>query len=269
MNPEEVRRQIKQIGGAKMEELARSAGLLPSKTREILQRFITIDKDMLRMKQEVEYLSDQKYPILILGESGTGKEIIAEALHGDRAGKFVPVNCTSLPAELLESELFGHRKGTFTGADTDKVGLFEHAINGTIFLDEIGDMPLLMQAKLLRAIQSMSIRRLGENSLRPINCRIVSATWRALPDEHLFRMDLFYRLASYVIKIKPLRERLSDVLEILDEKLDPTGEIIENCVREAWSNHHMDWKGNVRQLENYVLANKIQKEVNKLFNANE
>lgn len=157
-------------------------------------------------------------PVLLCGETGTGKEILANALHGNRSGKFIAVNCTSLPAELIESELFGHKKGAFTGAIEDRVGKIQAAHAGTLFLDEIGDMPEVMQAKLLRVLQDKKIVRLGDNTEVEVKFRLVCATHRDLGKmvrEGKFREDLYYRLAVFKVATIPLRDRPEDIPAIV------------------------------------------------------
>lgn len=200
---------------------------------------------------------------LILGESGTGKELIAKAIHHNsrRHNKpFITINCSTIPEQLLESELFGHRKGAFSGAFYDKKGLFEEVDGGTIFLDEIGEMPLNLQVKLLRVIQEGEFLKVGDNQLRHVDVRIIAATNRDLTkmiEDHLFREDLFFRLNVVPIILPPLRERREDipllVKYFLDEaikryarsKIELSKEIY-NCF------HQYSWPGNVRELKNLI-----------------
>lgn len=219
-------------------EFAIEHGLAPKAALAEVANFITEDSDMQRMKAEVVSLADLDESVIIFGESGTGKETIARALHGDRAGQFVAINCAAMPEALLESELFGHVAGAFTDAKLTKSGLLETARGGTIFLDEIGEMPMKLQAKMLRALQEKKIRKVGGTTDVDISCRVVSATNRPL---HLFesgnmtdaeqsvhvemlksnfRLDLYWRLATYKIHITPLRERRDDIRELLDAKYD-------------------------------------------------
>jgi transcriptional regulator with GAF, ATPase, and Fis domain len=159
--------------------------------------------------------------VLILGETGTGKELVARALHehGQRKHKpFVAVNCASIPADLLESELFGHKKGSFTGAATDRTGAFREANGGTLFLDEIGDMPSAMHAKILRALQERIVTPVGGKPI-PVDARVIAATHRDLPSlvgQGAFREDLYYRLNVVPIKLPPLRERRADVAALAE-----------------------------------------------------
>lgn len=201
--------------------------------------------------------------VLITGESGTGKEVIAKALHqlGNRShGPFITINCSAIPETLLESELFGHAKGSFTGASDKKVGLFEEAEGGTLFLDEIGDMSLALQAKLLRVLQEKKIRRVGENQQRPIHVRVVSATHKNLRNEVIkktFREDLFFRLNVIPIHIPPLRQRKDDILPLAEYFLKKYVALNNSKItafsREASSALlSKSWPGNVRELENTI-----------------
>jgi len=251
LNEELLAKHRRSLIQAGLGELALEAGFLPKKCYEFLASFITEDKKMKEMKQYVAYLSDLSDPVYIHGESGTGKEIIARAIHGDRTGNFIAVNCSAINTELFESELFGHVSGAFTGAAGDRAGLMEAAQNGTLFLDEIGDMSLTLQGKLLRAIQEKSIRRVGDNKFRSVNCRIVAATHCDLFDmvkEKTFREDLFWRIGVYVVKISPLRDRPHDIAEIIDEKF-PSHSLTNEELSSIYS---LPLKGNVRELEYHV-----------------
>ncbi len=197
--------------------------------------------------------------VLLTGETGTGKDVAARSIHAAsprRAGPFVPVDCGAIPENLIESELFGHVRGAFTGAIQSRKGAFEEAHGGTLFLDEIGEMPVAMQAKLLRALESRSIRRVGATALVPVDVRVVAATNRALArcvNEGTFREDLYYRLAVVEVALPPLRERQGDVALLAQrffQKLAPANtRLASGAVRalEARS-----WPGNVRELRNYV-----------------
>lgn len=201
--------------------------------------------------------------VFITGESGTGKEVVAKLIHGTsprKKGPFVAINCSAIPENLLESELFGHAKGSFTGAIEKKLGLFEEAEDGTIFLDEIGDLSLPLQAKLLRVLQERKIKRVGENQARAINCRVISATHRNLMGEvqsGRFREDLFFRLNVIPIHVPPLRERKEDVLPLAEYFLKKFSALNESPAR-SFSKEALQllmerpWKGNVRELENTV-----------------
>jgi len=200
--------------------------------------------------------------VLLLGESGTGKEVIARAIHdcSTRArGPFVAVNCGAIPAELLESELFGHEKGAFTGAVSARKGRFEMAEGGTLFLDEIGDMPFDMQVKLLRVLQERTYERVGGTKAQKANVRIVAATHQNLEskvESGEFRMDLFYRLNVFPIEVPPLRERPEDVpllaQRFIDLQQEQSGDVI-NLSREALEQLcQCEWPGNIRELGNLV-----------------
>ena len=201
--------------------------------------------------------------VMITGESGTGKEMLADAIHAasDRAGgPFVAVNCSAIPNELLESELFGHKKGSFTGATESRQGLFMEANGGTIFLDEIGDMPLSLQSKLLRVLQERKIRPVGDNKSMDIDVRIISATHRDLKkmiDKCTFREDLYYRLCVIPICIPPLRDRREDILILANlflQKYAPKNKLnVKSFSRKAVARlYQLKWCGNVRELENTI-----------------
>jgi DNA-binding NtrC family response regulator len=211
----------------------------------------------------IERVADTDSNILILGESGTGKELVARSLHFNsrrQFAPFIPVNCSSLPENLLESELFGHRKGAFTGAIYDKKGLFEEADGGTIFLDEIGCMPLLLQSRLLRVLQDREVRRVGDNTPLYVNVRVLAATNAPLEQrvkDGTFREDLYYRLNVIPITLPPLRDRREDipliVAHYIRTKINArTGQTfgLTRQVMEALCAY--DWPGNVRELENVL-----------------
>ena len=211
----------------------------------------------------IRRVADSQANILITGESGTGKELVAKAIHFNSRRKdapFIPVNCAAIPEQLLESELFGHVKGAFTDARSDKRGLFEEAQKGTLFLDEISEMPMLPQAKLLRAVQERKIRRVGATQSIPVNVRIIAATNLLLEEEvkaKRFREDLYYRLNVIEIRLPPLRERKEDIpllCNMLLHKMargtdkQPMG-IAESALGLLIDYH---WPGNVRELENVI-----------------
>jgi len=216
-----------------------------------------------RALAQVELAAPAATTVLILGETGTGKEIIARAIHNlspRRERTFVKVNCASIPAGLLESELFGHERGAFTGALTQKIGRFEFADQGTLFLDEVGDLPLELQPKLLRVLQEQEFERLGGNRTIHVDVRVVAATnadLNQLVAEKKFRSDLFYRLNVFPIQIPPLRERPEDVpllvryfVQKFSRRQNKTVEYIPAPVMEAMVNY--SWPGNVRELENLI-----------------
>jgi two-component system response regulator HydG len=203
--------------------------------------------------------------VLIVGESGTGKELVANAVHrgsSRRDGPFIAINCAAVPANLLESELFGHAKGAFTDARADRKGLFAQAEGGTLFLDEVGELPLELQPKLLRALQERKIRPLGSNLEVPFNARLITATNRDLETqvhEKRFREDLFYRINVVKIEVPTLRERSGDVLALAHHFLQSAAKLSEKPVKGlsaavAAKLVGYDWPGNVRELENCVEA---------------
>jgi transcriptional regulator with GAF, ATPase, and Fis domain len=213
---------------------------------------------MRRMYPLVEQCARGNATVLIVGETGTGKELIAEAIHQSsprNAAPFVVVDCSALSHDLAESELFGHERGAFTGADTQRIGAFESADNGTIFLDEIGELPLSLQPLLLRVLESRTIRRVGSNEQRPIDVRVVAASHRdlrALVNDKRFRTDLYYRLNVVRIAVPPLREREGDVELLATEfwktfrpDVVPPAALISHLARQSWP-------GNVRELRNAV-----------------
>ncbi len=212
------------------------------------------------IKRLIDYVAPTEASVLILGESGTGKEVIAQNIHeqSERSHMpFVPVNCGAIPEDLLESELFGHEKGAFTGAVRSRQGRFEMAQGGTLFLDEIGDMPLHMQVKLLRVLQERTFERVGGDQTFQCDVRIIAATHQNLEqlvEDGKFRMDLYYRLAVFPIEVSPLRERIEDlpllVDDFCDRMLDTNGHTIEfsECALAALSDY--SWPGNVRELFN-------------------
>ena len=211
----------------------------------------------------IERVADTDSTILILGESGTGKELVARALHFNsrrQFAPFVPINCSALPENLLESELFGHCKGAFTGAINDKKGLFQEADGGTIFLDEIGTMPPVLQSRLLRVLQEKEVRRVGDNVPVSVNVRVLAATNEPLEQkvkEGGFREDLYYRLNVIPITLPPLRDRKDDVpvltVHFLREKVDPRSGNMFQITRRALEVLGLhDWPGNVRELENAI-----------------
>jgi two-component system response regulator AtoC len=220
-------------------------------------------KAMQSVFQLASKAAQYKTTVLILGESGTGKELIARGIHysGERASKaLVPVNCGGIPENLLESELFGYRKGAFTGADHSKKGLFQEAEGGTIFLDEIGELPLALQVKLLRVLQDNEVRPIGDSKALQIDVRVVAATAKNLEqevDRGAFRQDLYYRLNVLTIKLPPLRERSEDIPLLCQRFIrrfnDDLNKGIKGLTPEAMSQLlKYDWPGNVRELENCI-----------------
>ena len=224
---------------------------------ERMSHLVGKSESMQALRKTVERAILNSGPVLIQGESGVGKDLVAKAI-ACMYDKFVVVNCSAIPETLFESELFGHTRGAFTGAQNERIGLFEDANGGAIFLDEIGDMPLHAQVKLLRVIQNKEIRPIGANKTRHIDVRIIAATNRDLREEIFekrFREDLFYRLNVIPVHISPLRERKEDVEDIAKyfiRQYAPAGEpyTLSPEALEKLRNH--DWPGNIRELENVI-----------------
>jgi DNA-binding NtrC family response regulator len=233
---------------------------------EVSQRgaLIGSSASMQRVRAMIEKVAETDATVLVRGESGTGKELVAREVHERNSvrskGPFVAVNCAALPAELIESELFGHEKGAFTGAAARRQGKFEQADGGTLFLDEIGDMSSNVQAKLLRALEERRIERLGGNESIPVDVRIVSATHRPLEQEIAagnFRADLFYRLRVVTIDIPPLRERREDIPQLAETFTRTAAERYNLPLRQVGQSAlrrlvDYDWPGNVRELKNTI-----------------
>lgn len=240
-----------------------SAAPLILSEKEALQRIVGHDEKILELYRMIEMAADSMANVNISGESGTGKELVANAIHqlSARNNKpFVKVNCSALTETLLESELFGHVKGSFTGAYKDKIGKFESAGGGTVFLDEIGEISPMIQVKLLRVIQEKTIERVGDNKSIKVDMRIVTATNRNLRDivsKGLFREDLFYRLNVFPITTPPLRNRMNDIPLLVEHFISKfnlqTGKNIHGVTENAYR-IIMDycWPGNVRELENCI-----------------
>ncbi len=261
VNPAELsvilNRAARTISRQRDREYSQAAGTTDAELQAIVGNSNPIKKMFLRIKQAAA----TDATVLIQGETGTGKELVARAIHsnGPRKNKrFVPLNCAGLVETLLESELFGHEKGAFTGANTSRVGMFEHANNGTLFLDEIGDMPLSSQVKLLRVLERNEIVRVGSNEPVGIDVRMIAATHRDLHKkiaDDSFRKDLFYRLNVVSIRLPPLRERREDILlltnhflEELSKKYDKSIHGLSAEVRKFL--YRYNWPGNVRELRN-------------------
>ncbi len=204
----------------------------------------------------VEKVGKGRWPVLLLGETGTGKEVVARAIHNvNPAGPFVPIDCSSLVGPLMESELFGHVRGAFTGAMGNKVGLIELANGGTAFLDEIGELPLDLQAKLLRVLQEKEFRPVGSLSSRKSNFRIIAATNRDLArdvERGAFRRDLFYRLNVVCLKLAPLRERKEDIPPLIEHFLARYSSRHQFTPEAMEALMEYEWPGNVRELENCI-----------------
>ena len=226
---------------------------------------------------QVERVAPTDSTVLVLGETGTGKELIARALHNisSRCGRpFVKLNCAAIPFDLLESELFGHERGAFTGAFTQKIGRFEMADKGTLFLDEIGDIPVALQPKLLRVLQEQEFERLGSGHTHRIDVRLVAATHRNLPDmvmQNEFRSDLYYRLNVFPVLLPPLRERRQDILPLVwhfakkfARRMGKRISQIPDETLEALTSY--PWPGNVRELQNLIERAVILSDEDTLIN---
>ena len=247
--------------------------------RELTNKYRALKRQLERIEGESKLVGDSpamqqvcrliskvaptQSTVLILGETGTGKELVARAVHDQSLRvdmPFVAINCGALPESLIESELFGHRKGAFTGADEQRIGLFEVADGGTIFLDEIGELPLAMQSKLLRVLECGEIRRVGDNESFTVDVRVICATHRPLEEmvhERLFREDLMFRINTFEIHLPPLRNRLEDIpalarhlLRRLRFPTPPDGPLISPAALEILQSHV--WPGNVRELANVI-----------------
>ncbi|EMP55883.1 two component Fis family sigma54-specific transcriptional regulator [Marinobacter santoriniensis NKSG1] len=229
---------------------------------QLFRSLVGTSRKVQQVRQLMEQVADKDVSVLITGESGTGKEVVARNLHyhsSRRDRPFVPVNCGAIPAELLESELFGHEKGAFTGAITARVGRFEMAEGGTLFLDEIGDMPLNMQVKILRVLQERTFERVGSNRTQSADVRVIAATHKNLEDmieAGHFREDLYYRLNVFPIEMPSLRERVEDIPLLINELIsrmekEKRGSLRLNSAAIMSLCRH-DWPGNVRELANLV-----------------
>ncbi len=230
---------------------------------EGFEGIIGCSKALSEVLHQIQTVAPTDSTVLIEGETGTGKELIARAIHNTsrrRTCAFVKMNCAAIPRELLESEIFGHEKGAFTGAVTRRIGRFEAADQGTLFLDEIGDMPLELQAKLLRVLQEQEFERVGSTITQRVNVRVVAATNQDLDrlvSEKQFRSDLYYRLNVFPIFIPPLRNRREDIPSLVAhfvsthaQRMNKHIDTIPSEAMEALVNH--DWPGNIRELQNFV-----------------
>lgn len=245
-----------------LERLLHPDANVPVRSAELFRSLAGNSPAIHRTRKLIQQVAGSDATVLVLGESGTGKEVIARNLHyfsSRRHKPFVPVNCGAIPAELLESELFGHEKGAFTGALSSRQGRFELAEGGTLFLDEIGDMPLSMQVKLLRVLQERTFERVGSNRTMHCDVRIVAATHRDLEQEirqNRFREDLFYRLNVFPIEVPALRERLEDIPVLVDDLTARLKAEKKSSVRLTASALRIlqqhQWPGNVRELSNLI-----------------
>jgi len=236
------------------------------------QYFLAASPAMLNIYRQVKLLADSDIPVLILGESGTGKEVIANLIHkhSQRSRhKFLKVNCAALPAELLESELFGHQRGAFTGAIKDRPGKFEQANHGTLLLDEIGEMSAQMQAKILHVLQDGQFTRLGAQESSKVDVRVLAATNVHMESALLnksFREDLYYRLSVFTISIPPLRERREEIPYLIEETIRRSPAEMTSGCESNFSSRLMDaallydWRGNLRELRNFVTRTMIMRD---------
>jgi formate hydrogenlyase transcriptional activator len=231
--------------------------------KKALHGMIGSSRPLTSVMEQIDVVAPTDSTVLIQGETGTGKELVAQAIHSRssrRNGPFVKLNCAAIPAGLIESELFGHERGAFTGALTQRIGRFEMANGGTLFLDEIGDLALDLQVKLLRVLQEQEFERLGSTRSIRVNVRVVAATHRDLVqmvDNKEFRADLFYRLSVFPISLPPLRDRSEDIPALVRhfvakyaERMSKVVEIIPQETMEAMIAY--EWPGNVRQLQNFI-----------------
>ena len=244
------------------QEQQRAAGKKGKRPLELFRSLSGNSRATRRINRMIEQVADTEATVLILGESGTGKEVVARKLHYNssrRSQPFVPINCGAIPPDLLESELFGHEKGAFTGAITARQGRFEMAEGGTLFLDEIGDMSMPMQVKLLRVLQERSFERVGSNKTIQCNVRIIAATHRNLEqliEEDRFREDLYYRLNVFPIDMPPLRERAEDIPVLVNDLISRIETEKRGSVRltpaAVMALTQYRWPGNVRELANLI-----------------
>jgi transcriptional regulator with PAS, ATPase and Fis domain len=243
-----------------------STNVVPTGTKPVsaasassLPGMVFSSRAMADVARNVERIKDSHSTILVTGESGTGKELIARAIHRlsrRSESEFIPFNCSAVPAELIESMLFGHRRGTFTGAMSDQAGLIRSAENGTLFLDEIGDLPLPLQPKLLRFLQEGEIHTLGERAPRKVNVRVIAATHKDLEklvSENLFREDLYYRIATLTLKVPPLRERREDISALISHFVSHYARKNERAISGITADaiqilETYSWPGNIREL---------------------
>lgn len=233
------------------------------KTSDLFGEIVGKSQNMQQMFALMQRAAESDITVLISGESGTGKELVARAIHFNsprKAGPFVTVNCAAIPETLIESELFGHERGAFTGATTKRIGKFEHANRGTIFFDEIGDMQWVLQAKLLRVLQERQIQRVGGTANIPIDIRVLTATnqnLEAAVEAGTFRKDLFYRIATFPIEVPPLKDRREDISLLADHFLKKYAEKDTKSIKAISANAlqllmRYDFPGNVRELENSI-----------------
>ena len=243
--------------GSTVENTTRPVTTMPASNS--LPGMVFTSRAMCEVARNIERIKDSNSTILVSGESGTGKELVARAIHRlsrRSESEFIPFNCSAVPAELIESMLFGHRRGTFTGAMSDQAGLIRSAENGTLFLDEIGDLPLSLQPKLLRFLQEGEIHTLGERAPRKVNVRVIAATHKDLEQlvsEKLFREDLYYRIATLTVQLPPLRERPEDISALISHFISYYSRKNERAISGITADaiqilETYSWPGNVREL---------------------
>ena len=253
----------KPVDLSRLRELVSSALRMPAPSSRVDRRLLGDSLPMRSLRKQIDKLARSQAPVYISGESGSGKELVARTIHAQgarAAGPFIPVNCGAIPGELMESEFFGHRKGSFSGAHADKPGLFQAAHGGTLFLDEVAELPLQMQVKLLRAIQEKSVRAVGAANEEPVDVRILSATHKDLAElveDGRFRHDLYYRINVIELKVPPLRERRQDLPELAAAVLARLARshgratpLLAPSALEALAQYA--FPGNVRELENIL-----------------
>jgi transcriptional regulator with PAS, ATPase and Fis domain len=251
---------IVRLGGSAVRvEVGDEPAFVPLSDRAELGLLVGGSVEMRRVYALLERVSPTDSTVLVQGETGTGKDVVAQTIHllsRRNSGPFVPLDCGAVPANLFESELFGHVRGAFSGATGDRQGVFEEADGGTLFLDEIGEIPLELQAKMLRALETRSVRPVGSNRVKPVDIRVVAATNRPLAhavNEGTFREDLYYRLAVVDVSLPPLRARPEDIPALARhfyrQLRGPTADLPEPFVRSLASR---EWPGNVRALRNFI-----------------
>lgn len=253
-----LHKNAKPIRDQLAQHLLQHAPRMSPKADKKLNEYLTTDEHSIKLKEMVKKLACEDDAVLIIGETGTGKEILAQALHGEREGMMVNLNCAGMPKDLIESELFGHKRGAFSGADVENIGLFRQADRGTLFLDEVGDLHPSLQAKFLRAIQSKRIRPVGSTVEMAVTCRIIAATHHDLPKlvhEGAFRLDLYARLSTVELITRPIRARRDDI-KLIVNALDKTGKCFEamNGLMLQDGSRFLDseFPLNVRDIQRYV-----------------
>jgi transcriptional regulator with GAF, ATPase, and Fis domain len=260
--PASARRTTPPASGraSRLERLDREEARFAASSAPRFGKLIGGSPAMRALFADIERVAAAEAAVLLHGETGTGKELVAEAIHAAsprRDGPFVTIDCSALPESLLEAELFGHARGAFTGAAQARLGAFEAAAGGTVLLDEIGELPLAMQPKLLRVLEAKQVRRLGETHGRPVDVRVIGASHRDLHQmvaQGQFREDLFFRLEVLPVRVPPLRERREDIPRLIEHFLEGEAEIPASAVRALTARA---WRGNVRELRNVVARIRV------------